>query len=72
MKKIKLEIEGMHCASCSGNVEKSLKKLDGVNSVRISVMTKKGILEIEDNVKEDDLVNAVKKVGYKVTKIENG
>ncbi|MBS3081350.1 heavy-metal-associated domain-containing protein, partial [Candidatus Pacearchaeota archaeon] len=27
MKKIKLTIEGMHCASCAGNIERSLKKV---------------------------------------------
>ncbi len=70
MKKIKITIEGMHCAACGGNAEKSLKKVDGVKEVRVSVMTHKGIIEAEDSVSEDDLKAAVAKAGYKVVKIE--
>ncbi|MBS3140702.1 heavy-metal-associated domain-containing protein [Candidatus Woesearchaeota archaeon] len=70
MKK-KLNIEGMHCASCASNVERSLKNVKGVKSVSVGIMTKKGFVEVEDNVKDEDLINAVKKVGYKVTGIEN-
>ena len=70
MKK-KLNIEGMHCASCASNVERSLKNVKGVKSVSVGIMTKKGYVEVEDNVKDEDLINAVKKVGYKVVGIEN-
>ena len=70
MKKIKLTIEGMHCASCGGNVEKSLKKVRGVKEVSVSVMTHKGIIEAEDSVSEDELKKAVSEVGYKVVKVE--
>ena len=32
MKKLKLVIEGMHCSSCAGNIERSLKKVAGVTT----------------------------------------
>jgi len=70
MKKIKLRIEGMHCASCAGNVEKSLKKVSGVKEVSVSLMTNKGIVEAEDSVNEEELKKAVARVGYKVDSIE--
>lgn len=70
MKKIKLIIEGMHCASCASNIEKSLKKISGVKEASVSLMLKKGTVEMEDSVKEDELRKAVARVGYKVTKIE--
>jgi len=70
MKKVKITIEGMHCASCAGNVEKSLKKIDGISNVSVSLMTKKAIVEMDDNVKEEDLKKAIEKPGYKVAKIE--
>jgi len=70
MKKIKLTIEGMHCASCAGNIERSLKKVQGVKEVSISLMLKKGNVEAEDNVSVDELKNAVLRAGYKVSKIE--
>ena len=70
MKKVKLTIQGMHCASCASNIERSLKKIQGVKEVSISVMTKKGFVEIEDSVSEDDLKKAVARVGYRVVKVE--
>ena len=69
MKKYKLTIEGMHCAACAANVERSLKKLAGVKEANISLMTKKGFVEAE-NISEDEIIKAVEKVGYKVIKIE--
>ncbi|MEK6914379.1 MAG: heavy metal-associated domain-containing protein [Nanoarchaeota archaeon] len=70
MRKLKLNIEGMHCASCASNIERSLKNVKGVNNANVSLMLKKGIIEIEDFVSEEDLKKAVAKVGYKVIKIE--
>ena len=72
MKKIKLTIHGMHCASCASNIEKSLKKIPGIKEVNVSLMTKKGILEIEEGVlvANDELRKAVSKVGYKLVGIE--
>jgi len=72
MKKIKVTIEGMHCASCSSNVERSLKKVRGVKDASVSLMLKKGIVETEDFVSEEDLKKAVSRAGYKVSKVEYG
>ena len=69
MTKIKLTIEGMHCASCASNVERSLKKVKGVKEVSVSLMTHKCFLEIE-NANKDEIKKAVEKVGYKVVGIE--
>ena len=70
MKKIKLTIEGIHCASCGSNIERSLKKVKGVKDVSISVMTKKGFVEADDSVSDDEIKSAVSKVGYKVLALE--
>lgn len=70
MKKLKLTIEGMHCSSCAGNIERSLKKVSGVKGATVSLMLKKGTVEAEDNVNEEEIKKAVAKVGYKVSKIE--
>lgn len=70
MKKIKLTISGMHCASCAGNVERSVKKVSGVKSCAVSLMTNKGIVEVEDNVSEEELRKAVSRTGYKVVGVE--
>jgi len=70
MKKIKLTIEGMHCGSCAGNIEKAIGKLEGIESVSVSAMTNKAIVQTEDSVNEGSLTNAVKQVGYRVIAIK--
>ena len=39
--KIELQIRGMHCASCSANVEKALNKIDGVSKAAVNLATEK-------------------------------
>lgn len=67
MKKVKFSVEGMHCGSCAGNIERALKKVQGVKEVSVSAMTNKAIVQVEDDVKEDDLKSAIAKVGYKAS-----
>jgi Cu+-exporting ATPase len=69
-KKIKITIEGMHCASCASNIERSIRKVKGVKEVSVSVMTKKGFVEMEEDVKDSDIKDAVARTGYKVTGLE--
>jgi len=66
----KLTIEGMHCASCAINIEKSLRKINGVKEVNISLMTKKGFVEADEEVSDDEIKKAVARAGYKVVNIE--
>lgn len=70
MKKIKITISGMHCASCASNIERSLKKVRGVKQVNVSLMTNKGFVEAEDSVPEEELKKAVARTGYKALNIE--
>ena len=72
MKKIKITIEGMHCASCASNVERSLRKVSGIKEISVSLMLKKGIVEADDSVSEDEIKKAVSKAGYKISKVEYG
>jgi len=68
MKK-KILIEGMHCASCGNNVEKSLKKVPGVSEVTVNVMAKKGFVEVDEKVSDEELKKAVERAGYKAVEI---
>ena len=70
MKKFKLTISGMHCASCAGNVERSLRKIHGVKNVSVSLITNKSIVDVEDSVSEEELKKAVARTGYKVVNVE--
>jgi Cu+-exporting ATPase len=69
MKKAILMIDGMHCASCASNIEKSMSKLKGVSNVRVNVLMKKGYADCEDTVTEADVKQAVKKAGYTATHV---
>jgi len=70
MKKVKINISGIHCASCATNVERSIKQLKGIKSVSVSVMTNKAIIECEDSLANEDLKNAISKGGYNVKGLE--
>ena len=70
MKKATITINGMHCASCASNIEKSLKKVPGVKSASVSLLLKKGTAECEDAVKDEDLKHAVKRAGYVAKSVE--
>lgn len=69
-KKARIEIEGMHCASCAMNVEKSLSKVKGVRNPKVSLLTNKGFMDVEESVRAGELAKAVKEAGYRVKKIE--
>lgn len=70
MKKLKLTIEGMHCASCASNIEKAVGKVKGVKEVTVSLMTNKAFVEAEENTNIEEIKKAVGKVGYKVINLE--
>ena len=60
----------MHCASCASNVERSLKKINGIKNVSVSMLTKKGFIESDKEISDEDIKKAVSKTGYKVEAIE--
>lgn len=67
MKKAKIEINGMTCASCASHVEKELTKIGGKD---ISVNPVVGKAFLETNASEEELKKAVKDAGYEPTKLE--
>lgn len=71
MKKIKMTIEGMHCASCANNIERSVGKVKGVKSVSVSALTRKGVIEAEDDIDKAEIEKAVSKTGYKVASMQD-
>ena len=70
MNKVKLLIDGMHCASCAGNVERALRKVHGINNVSVSVLLKKAIVECDGKISDEDFKKAVSSAGYKLIKVE--
>jgi len=60
----KFDVTGMTCSACSAAVEKSVKKLDGVSSVSVSLMTNSMTIAYDSEVPEESVIEAVKKAGY--------
>jgi len=70
MKKITLDIFGMHCASCQNNIQKSLSKIKNVKRADVQLLQKKAFIEVEGEVSEKDLNRAVERVGnYKIENV---
>ena len=65
MKTLILPVEGMTCASCVARVEKTLKKLNGVESANVNLATEKVALTFDqDHVSLENLAAAVREAGY--------
>jgi periplasmic mercuric ion binding protein len=61
---IQLKVEGMTCAMCPPAVSKALKGVKGVKSAEVSLEDKKAVVIVEEEVKTDDLLEAVKGAGH--------
>lgn len=65
--KLTLKIGGMTCAACSRAVERSLKKLDGMNDANVNLATEKANVDFDEKkIKYEDMKKAVAKAGYEV------
>ena len=63
--KVKFDITGMTCAACSAHVENAVKKVKGVNSVAVSLLTNSMMVEFDESATNAKaIVAAVKKSGY--------
>ncbi|WP_051002066.1 heavy metal translocating P-type ATPase [Idiomarina xiamenensis] len=60
-----LDIEGMHCASCVGQVERALKQVAGVTDAQVNLASERAeVTGYQQVVATADLLSAVKQVGY--------
>ncbi len=64
----RFNVSGMSCASCSSRVEKAVKRLDGVNSCTVSLLTNS--MTVEGSADDEAIIKAVKDIGYSAS-IEN-
>ena len=64
-KKTSLQITGMHCASCSSLIERSLSKKEGVSTANVNYANNKAqVIFDEDIVSEKELIDTIVKQGY--------
>ena len=59
MKKI-LKMQDLDCANCAAKMEDAVRKIPGVQSVSISFMTQKMIIELDENESEKILKEVVR------------
>ncbi|MDL2262878.1 heavy metal translocating P-type ATPase [Bacteroidales bacterium OttesenSCG-928-I21] len=66
MKTQKFDITGMTCSACSSHIENSLKKLDGVKSVQVNLLTNNMQITYDDKTLDESIIeNEVENQGYK-------
>ena len=56
------EVSGMTCASCSARVEKAVRKVEGVTSCSVNLLTNS--MGVEGEVSDEDIIRAVSDAGY--------
>lgn len=65
MKKTDLDIKGMHCASCSTLINRSLSKADGVKEANVNYATGKALVVYDESkLSDNDLIKIVQSKGY--------
>ena len=60
---VRLDIEGMTCATCALRIEKKLNRLDGVTAT-VNYATEQAEVAFADELATDDLIALVVAVGY--------
>ncbi len=72
MKKVKFDIQGMTCSSCSSHVEKAVRKFEGIQKLNVNLLSNNMIVEYDEQVLDNDkIINAVKEAGYGASIIED-
>lgn len=66
--KEKYKIIGMTCAACKNSVEKSVKKLSGIKSVNVNLMTNIMLVDYDEKIlNKSKIFIAVKSAGYDIS-----
>ena len=67
MKKIEMDIEGMHCGGCATGIQMVTEQLDGVSSSFVDLEAKKGTFEVEGEGMVEKITTAISELGYTAT-----
>src|SRR3989344_5620060 len=66
IKKITLDITGMHCASCSTLITKRVQKEPGIKYVNVNQSTEKATVEFDETkTSEIPIIKSIESLGYK-------
>ena len=65
MSRHKYTVTGMTCSACSTHVEKSVRKVDGVEDVAVNLLGGSMVVEYDEGkVKDETIIRAVEHAGY--------
>ncbi|MGB4414555.1 MAG: heavy metal translocating P-type ATPase [Paludibacter sp.] len=65
MKTEKFEVTGMTCASCVAHVEKSVSKLEGIQTVQVNLLTNSMTVSYDETALNNDIIEkSVENAGY--------
>lgn len=63
---LKLKIEGMHCASCSSNIEKTLKETDGIIECVVNLSTETAKVVYNSKIiSASNIIKLISSLGFK-------
>ncbi len=71
LKKIKVNINGMHCSSCEVLIERSFKKIEGVEKVKVNHASGKAELQCSEEPSLEQLNQVIKGQGYSVSGVDS-
>lgn len=61
-------LSGLHCAACSGIIEQGLSSVSGIQSVRVSMSKKRGVIVWSpEKTKPSIILNAIEDLGYQAS-----
>lgn len=70
-KRVSLSLSGMHCSSCAGLIERSLKKVAGVSLANVNFAAEKALVDFDSGeTTVESLIEAVEKSGYKAQVVD--
>ncbi|MFH1172927.1 MAG: sulfite exporter TauE/SafE family protein [bacterium] len=73
LKKIQVQIKGIHCASCQVLIETEIKALAGIKDIKVNYQNGDGQIEYEDNlISQAQIFAAIAKLDYQVELAKEG
>ncbi|MCF6147626.1 MAG: heavy metal translocating P-type ATPase [Candidatus Kuenenia sp.] len=62
---IKFDISGMHCVNCASTIERKLKGVKGIKSVRVNFSNATGLVSYDTNtINKNNIAKFIKSLGY--------
>lgn len=69
----KYNVTGMSCSACSAAVEKSVKKLEGVEDVNVNLLSNSMTVHFDESILDDNsIISAVESAGYGASVFTHG